>query len=189
MGFDPGFLRCHVESRCAVNAVAVHQRHRGHFKALAQLDQLLGRGRTVEETESGARVKLDVVIGQETLLKIRQVGERSTTGTFSAHLRHDDPIILTKKPSQNILQLSRRMSAPESPLVSQKLGCTECSQALLQGLVITGPANSKATEYNFNDTPTLYHGWRTKGESKRGEEKPDSSPTKSDRPLSLAVSI
>jgi hypothetical protein len=60
MRFDPCFLRCHVETRGAIHAIAVEQRHGRHIQVGAGRDQILRQRSPFEEAESRTGVKLDV---------------------------------------------------------------------------------------------------------------------------------
>jgi hypothetical protein len=51
-----------MESRGAIDAIAIQQRHGGHLQFGAAGNQVLGQGRTLEEAESGTGMELNVQI-------------------------------------------------------------------------------------------------------------------------------
>ncbi len=58
--FDSRFLCRHVETRRAIESVAIEQRHGRHLQVGAGRDQIFGQGSAFEKTESRAGVELDV---------------------------------------------------------------------------------------------------------------------------------
>ena len=60
VGSEAGFLGGEVETRGAVEAVAVEQRHGGELILGGDGDQVLGQGRAFEEAEGGAGMEFDV---------------------------------------------------------------------------------------------------------------------------------
>jgi hypothetical protein len=59
MRLDLRFIRGEVETRGAVNAIGIEERHGRHIEVSAYADQFLGQGRAFEKTESRAGVKFD----------------------------------------------------------------------------------------------------------------------------------
>ena len=67
MRADGRLFRRHVEARCAVDPVAVHDGHGRHAEFRARAGQFLGHGSAFQEAEAGARVKLDVCLSHSCL--------------------------------------------------------------------------------------------------------------------------
>ena len=55
-----GFLRGHVEARCAADVVGIHQGHGRDFQAGAFLDEIFRGGGTFQEAEGRAAVEFGV---------------------------------------------------------------------------------------------------------------------------------
>src|SRR6516162_1027815 len=77
---EAGLLRRHVKARGAIDAVAVHQRHRRHAELGAGPDELLGNGSAFEKTEAGAGVELDVALSHSCPRRTSRAG-RNKCGT------------------------------------------------------------------------------------------------------------
>jgi hypothetical protein len=57
---DSRFRSGHVETRSAVYAIAIEQRHGRHLQFGTAGDQVLGQGRAFEEAKSGAGMELNI---------------------------------------------------------------------------------------------------------------------------------
>jgi hypothetical protein len=71
VGADAGFLCGEMETRGAIYAVAVEQRHGGHVQLRRACSQLLRQGSAFEETKGRSGMKFDVHEYQYSVLGIQ----------------------------------------------------------------------------------------------------------------------
>ena len=81
---DLELFRCQMETWRTIDAVGVEQRHGGHVEPGTGRYQFLGQGRSFEEAESRAGVKLDVqVLSCQSQFSVKNIPDSVSVKIFT----------------------------------------------------------------------------------------------------------